>query len=67
MNIDIEKINTYELRNKVNTIKWRPIYELIDEDFFIDSRSFSDAFMQKCKDNANDSQRIPLEMKNNIK
>ena len=35
--------------------------------FYIDSKIFSDDFMQKCKDNANDAQCIPLEMKNNIK
>ena len=48
-------------RNKVNTIKWRPI-----KAYFMDSRLFSDDFMQKCKDNANDAQFIPLEMENNI-
>ena len=63
MNIDIDKINTYELRNKLNTIKWRPIYEVIYEAYFIDSKMFSDAFMQQFKDNANDAQFIPLEMK----
>ena len=67
MDIDIDKINTFENRNKVNTIKWRPIYEVIDEAYFIDSKMLSDAFMQKCKDNANDSQFIPLGIKNNIK
>ena len=67
MDIDIYKINTYEIRNKVNTIKWRPIYEVIDEAYFIDSKSFSDAFMQQFKDNVNDDQFIPLDMKNNIK
>ena len=66
MDIDIDKINTIENRNKVNTIKWRPIYEVIDEDYFIDSNIFSDDFMQQCKDNQNDAQFIPLDMKNNI-
>ena len=28
---DIENIDTYENRTKVNTTKWRPIYEVIDE------------------------------------
>ena len=51
MDIDIDKINTYELRNKVNTIKWRPIYEVIYEAYFIESNIFSDAFMKQCKDN----------------
>ena len=56
MDIDIDKINTCELQNKVNTIKWKPIYEVIDGAYFIESKKFSDAFMQQFKDNANDSQ-----------
>ena len=31
MSKDINKIDTYETRTKVNTTKWRPIYEVIDE------------------------------------
>ena len=31
MSQDIENIDTYENRTKVNTKKWRPIYEVIDE------------------------------------
>ena len=67
MDIDIDKISTFENRNRANTIKWRPIYEVIDEAYFIDSKTFTDDFMQKCKDNVNGAQFIPLEMKNNIK
>ena len=67
MDIDIENINKYELRNKVNTIKLRPIYEVIDEAYFIESKHLSGYFMQKCKDIANEAQFIPLEMKDNIK
>ena len=67
MDIDINKINTFEKKNKVNTIKLRPIYEVIDEAYFINSKIFSDDFLQQCKDNANDAQFIPLYMKNNIK
>ena len=67
MDIDIGNIETYEQRNKVNTIKWSPIYEVIDEAYFMDSKIFSDAFMQQCKYNANEAKFIPLEMKNNIK
>ena len=29
MKIDIDKIKTFEQINKVNTIKWKPIYEVI--------------------------------------
>ena len=67
MDVDIDKINKFENRNKVNTIKWRPIYEVIDEAYFIGSKTFSDDFMQQCKDNENIAQFIPLEMENNIK
>ena len=66
MSIGIEKINTSEKRNKGNTIKWRPIYKVIYEAYSIYSKHFLDAFMQQCKDNANDAQFIPLENKNNI-
>ena len=66
MDIDIDKINTYELRNKVNTTKCRPIYEVIDEAYFIDSKLFSDDFMQQCKENANEYQFTPFENKDNI-
>ena len=45
----------------------RPIYEFIDESYFIESKIFSDAFLQQCKDDASYAQFIPLEMKNNIK
>ena len=46
IDIDINKINTFEKRNKVNTIKWRPSYEVIDEAYFIGSNILSDGFMQ---------------------
>ena len=67
MDIDIDNINTSEKRNKVNTIKWRHIYEVIDEAYSIESNIFSDAFMQQFKYNVNDNQFVPLEMKDNIK
>ena len=38
MSMDIDKINTFENRNKVNTIKCRTIYEIIDEAYFIGSK-----------------------------
>ena len=66
MDIGIDNINTYELRNKVNTIKQRPIYEVIYEDYFIEYKIFSDDFMQQCQNNANGDQFIPLETKNSI-
>ena len=30
---DINNIDTYETRTKVNTTKWRPIYEVVDESY----------------------------------
>ena len=59
MDIDIDKVNTFEKRNKVSKIKWRPRLSHI-------FKNFSDDFMQQCKDNANVAQFIPLDMKNNI-
>ena len=67
MDIDLDKISTFEKRKKVNTIKWRPIYEFIDEAYFIGSTIFLVAFMQQYKDNANADQFFPQKMKNNIK
>ena len=67
MYIDIDKINTFEKKKKVNTLKWRPFYEVIDESHSIDSKIYSDDFIQHCKDNENEDQFIPLEIKNNIK
>ena len=39
---DIENIDTYETRTKINTIKWRPIYEVIDEAYLKCSKNFPD-------------------------
>ena len=38
MSKDIENIETYETRTKVNTTKWRPIYEVIDEAYIKESK-----------------------------
>ena len=67
MDIDIDKIDTYEIRNKVDTIKWRPVYEVIEEAYFKESEILSDDFMQQCKNIANEDKFIPPEIKNNIK
>ena len=65
MSIDIENIDTFETINIVNTIKWRPIFEVIDEAYFIGSKIFSDDFIIECKDNSNEAHDIPREVKNN--
>ena len=67
MDFNIDKINLFLKRNKVNTKKWRPIYEVIEEAYFKESENFPDDFMQQCRDNTNEARFIPLEVKNNIK
>ena len=44
MSKDIENIDTCETRKKVNTTKWRPIYEVIDEAYIEDSKISPDDF-----------------------
>ena len=46
MSKDIDNIDTYETRTKVNTTKWRPIYEVIDEAYIKGSKIFSDEFIK---------------------
>ena len=62
MNIDIENINTFENRNKVYTTQWRKIYEFIEPEFLREIVFFR-WFFEKCKDNANESHFLPLEVK----
>ena len=40
MSKDINNIDTYKTRTKVDTTKWRPIYEVIDESYIKDSKFF---------------------------
>ena len=63
---DIENIDTYETRTKVNTTKCRPIYEVIDEDYIGDSKIFPDDFIKEFKDNSNEAKFRLCEVKNNI-
>ena len=63
MSMDIENIDNFETRQKVNTRKWRPIYEVIDEAYFISTKLFSDYFVKECKYNSNEAQFIPLEIR----
>ena len=46
MSMDIENIDTFETRKKVNTIKWRPICEVIYEAYFKGSKIFLDDFIK---------------------
>ena len=62
----IKNIDTYETTTKVNTIKWRPIYEGIDEAYIEESKISPDDFIRYCKNNSNEAQFISAEVKNNI-
>ena len=42
----INNIDTYETITKVDTKKWRPIYEVIDEAYIKYSKIFSDEFIK---------------------
>ena len=66
MSKDINNIDTYENRKKVNTTKQRPIYEVIDEAYMNSSKFFSDNFIRECMDNSNEACGIPRDVKNNI-
>ena len=53
MHQDIENIDTYETRTKVNITQWIPIYEVIDEAYIKQSNIFPDDFISECKMNSN--------------
>ena len=67
MSKDIENIDIYETRTKVNTTKWRPIYEVIYEAYMKESKIFPDDFIRKCKNISNKAQFKPREVNTNIK
>ena len=67
MSKDINNIDTYETRTKVNTTKWRPIYEVIDEAYIKGSKIFPDDFIKECKNNSNEAHDITRKINNNIK
>ena len=63
MGKDIENIDTYETRTKVNTTKWRPIYEVIYEAYIKESNILPDDFIRECKNNSNEAQFITSDVK----
>ena len=67
MGKDVDNIDTYETRTKVNTTKRTPIYEVIDEAYIKGSKISPDNFISECKNNSNEAHDIPREVKNNIK
>ena len=52
---------------KVNITQWIPICEVIDESYITESNIFPDYFIRECKNNSNEAQFIPSDVKNNIK
>ena len=67
MSHDIINIDTCETRTNVNTTKWIPIYEVIYKAYIKESNIFPDDFIRECKNNSNEAQFIPSDVKNNIK
>ena len=68
MNEDIETIDKNENSKIVfQRTKWRPIYEVIDEDYIKKSHIFPEYFITKCKQCPNEPQTILGEVNNNIK
>ena len=58
MGQDIETIDKYENRKIDNITQWRPIYEVIDEDYIKISNKFPDDFIIKCIQFPNEPQLI---------
>ena len=67
MNKDIENIDTYETRTKVNTTKWMPINEVIYKAYLIGSKIFSGDLLKNVRIIQNKARDITREVKNNIK
>ena len=63
MGQDIENIDTYETRRKVNITQCRQIYEVIDEAYIIDYNIFPDDFIRECKNNSNKPQYLSSDVK----
>ena len=62
MRKDIENIDTYENRKKVNTTRLIPIYEVIDEAYIEESNIFPEDFIRECKNISNEGRFIPREI-----
>ena len=60
MNKYIESIDKNENSKQiVQKTKWRPIYEVIDEDYIKDSNIFPDDFIRECKKPKQTPNRMP--------
>ena len=61
MDLDVANID----KNDNNT--WRTIYEAVDEGYFVKVKLFPRAFIKICKKHANEPQKVPTDIKKNIK
>ena len=63
----LKTLTLMKLEQKWIQNNWRPIYEVLDEAYFIGSKIFSNYFIKECKDNSNEALDILCDVKNNIK
>ena len=61
MNLDIENIAI------TNQQIWKSIYEVIHDDYFKVVKLFPSEFLNQCKNNPNEPQNIPNEVKSSLK
>ena len=61
MNVDIVKISSKRQPF------WRPIYEVIDNSYFKETKLFLTIFLNQCRNNPNEPQNILNEIKANFK
>ena len=54
--------NVENYKNPLNII-----YEAIGENYFKEGKNFTDEFLQMCRNNTNEPQRIPHNLKNKVK
>ena len=61
MNVDIQNIDSKKQPF------WRSIYEFIDDSFFEETKLFPTKVLNQCRNNANEPQNIPSEVKEAFK
>ena len=57
VNVGIENVSSKKQPS------WRPIYEVIDNSYFVETKFFSTEFLDQCRNNPNEPQNIPNEIK----
>ena len=61
-------MNVYIETSPVKTNKfWRPIYEVTENSYFEEKRLFPTKVLEQCKNNPNEPQNIPNEIKLDLK